>query len=68
MLKPAIAKLLLENDSAYSLVIAVAKRSRDIAAEALEDKVILEDKPVNIAIDEFGEHKYRVVEGHEKEE
>ena len=68
MLKPAIAKLLMENESAYSLVMAVAKRSRDIAADALEDKVILEDKPVNIAIDEFGVHKYRVVEGHEKEE
>ncbi|MEA5051109.1 MAG: DNA-directed RNA polymerase subunit omega [Oscillospiraceae bacterium] len=64
MLKPAIAKLLNENESAYSLVIAIAKRSRDIAAEAQEDKVILDDKPVNMAIDEFGAHKYRVVKGH----
>ncbi len=63
MLKPAIAKLLNESDSVYSLVIAIAKRSRDIAADALEDRTILEDKPVSIAIDEFGEHKYRIVEG-----
>ncbi len=62
MLKPQIAQLLTESKSPYSLVVAIAKRSRDIAEEALEDKRILEDKPVNIAIDEFGAHKFRVVE------
>ncbi len=62
MLKPEISRLLEENENAYSLVIAIAKRSRDIAENALEEKIILEDKPVNMAIDEFGAHKYRVVE------
>lgn len=68
MLKPEIGKLLDECDSAYSLVIAVAKRSRDIADEALEEKIHLEDKAVNIAIDEFGANKLRVVEGHSEKD
>lgn len=63
MLKPEIGQLLEECESAYSLVIAVAKRSRDIANRAQEQRIRLEDKPVNIAIDEFGSHKLRVVEG-----
>lgn len=65
MLKPEIAQLLDECDSVYSLVIAVAKRSRDIADEVLEEHLHLDDKPVNIAIDEFGAHRLRIVEGRE---
>ncbi len=68
MLKPEIGKLLDECESAYSLVIAIAKRSRDIANRALEEKEILRDKPVNMAIDEFGSHKLRVVEGYDDSE
>ena len=64
MLKSEIAQLLNECESVYSLVIAIAKRSRDVANDALEDKVILNDKPVNIAIDEFGSHRLKVVEGY----
>ncbi len=63
MLKPAIGQLLEECESTYSLVIAIAKRSRDISEKALEDKVILDDKAVNLAIDEFGAHKLKIVEG-----
>jgi len=61
-MKPEIPRLIEESESAYSLVIAIAKRSRDIAEQAMEDKVILQDKTVNMAIDEFGAHKLRVVE------
>ena len=68
MLKPQIAQLLSECKSPYSLVVAVARRSRDIAAKALEDKMVLDEKPVNIAIDEFGAHKYRAVEHNAQEE
>lgn len=63
MLKPEIGQLLEECESVYSLVIAIAKRSRDIANDALQDRIVLNDKAVNIAIDEFGAHKLRVVEG-----
>ena len=62
MLKPEINKLLNECDSAYSLVIAVAKRSRDLAAMVEEGRITLDDKPVNVAITEFGSHKLRVVD------
>ena len=66
MLKPEIGQLLNDCESVYSLVIAIAKRSRDVANDALEDKIVLQDKPVNIAIDEFGSHKLKVVEGYVK--
>ena len=62
-MKPEIPRLIEESESTYSLVIAIAKRSRDIAEQAMEDKVILQDKAVNMAIDEFGAHKLCVVEG-----
>ncbi len=68
MLKPQIAQLLNECDSPYSLVVTIAKRSRDIAQEALDNKVILEDKPVNMAIDEFGDHKFKIVEHYSEKE
>lgn len=64
MLKHEIGKLLENCESSYSLVIAVAKRSRDIANDAVERKELLNDKAVSIAIDEFAAHKLRVVEGH----
>ncbi len=60
MLKPAIGQLLAETDSSYSLVIAIAKRARDIVKKSEESGVALDEKPVSMAIDEFGEHKYKV--------
>ncbi len=63
MLKPGIGQLLNESDSVYSLVVAIARRSRDISAEAQERHEKLADKAVNIAIDEFAEHRLRVVNG-----
>jgi len=62
MIKREIGQLLEECESVYSLVIAVAKRSRDISNSTY--KKPLDDNPVNIAIDEFGSHKLRVVEGY----
>lgn len=60
MLKPAIGQLLSETDSSYSLVIAIAKRARDIVKKSEEEGKSLDDKPVNIAIDEFGAHRFKV--------
>ena len=60
MIKREIGQLLEECESVYSLVIAVAKRSRDISNSSF--KKPLNDNPVNVAIDEFGSHKLRVVE------
>ncbi len=60
MLKPQISQLLNENESAYALVVAVARRSRDIAEAASDGQYELYDKPINIAIDEFGDHRFTV--------
>lgn len=62
MVRPELQDLLENNDSVFSLVIAVAKRSRDIAEKAQDDHVELSDKPVNIAVDELIDEKIRVVE------
>ncbi len=60
MLKPEIGQLINETDAVYGLVVAVAKRARDIADQAEEDNIELSDKPINIAIDEFGSHKLKL--------
>jgi len=57
-----IQNLIDSNDSVFSLVIAVAKRSRDIAEKAQEDRAELNDKPVNIALREIMNGKIRVVD------
>lgn len=50
---------ILKNDeSNYSLVIAVAKRARTISEDAVENGEILIEKPVQIAIEEFARGKY----------
>ena len=61
MLKPEIGQLINENDAVYGLVVAVAKRARDIADKAEEEHLDLADKPINIAIDEFGDHKLKLI-------
>ena len=48
--------------SRYALVIAVAKRAREITDDANDKGIILEEKPVNIAIQEFIDGKFDVME------
>lgn len=62
MLRPAISQILKDNESYYALVIAVAKRARDIVEEAEEQKEDLIIKPVKLAVDEFAKGKCRMVE------
>ncbi len=62
MLRPAIVQILKNNESYYSLVLAVAKRARDITDEANEKSIILNEKPVKTAVDEFAANEYRFVE------
>ena len=40
MLRPAVVEILKNNESYYSLVIAVAKRAREITDEAFEKEVL----------------------------
>lgn len=62
MLRPAITQLISESDSCYSLVIGVAKRAREIANDLLEEKKILEEKPVKTSVEELASGKYKIIE------
>ena len=60
MLKPSAAELMKAKkiDSKYTLVIATAKRAREISSK--KDNVFVEcksDKPVSIAVNEIAENK-----------
>jgi len=58
MLFPSLESLIKGGRSRYSLVIAVARRAREIVEDAENKGVKLEDKPVNIAVHELSEGKY----------
>lgn len=71
MLKPAASEILKENQSYYSLVIAVAKRAREIADEMAEKKELnpknnsMPLKPVDMAVNEFYTGESVIVEAAE---
>lgn len=62
MFNPDLTNVLEKYESRYSLVVATAKRAREIAAEAKEDGVILEEKPVSLALDEIIAGAINIVE------
>ncbi len=62
MLRPAVCQILKNNESYYSLVIAVAKRAREITDEASKNEKVLEEKPVKTAVDEFAAGEYKIIE------
>ena len=57
MLYPPVADLLKNVDSRYLLVNVVARRAREIAAEADEMQEELSEKPVTLAIWEVADGK-----------
>ena len=62
MKRASLDDMLTGKESRYALVIGVAKRAREIADEFKEEGVITEDKPVLLAIDDFKNHKYNILE------
>ena len=62
MLRPAAIQILKNNESYYSLVVAVAKRAREITDEASKNEKVLEEKPVKTAVDEFAAGEYKIIE------
>lgn len=62
MLKPSADLIIPPEQSRYSLVVAVAKRARQIASEAEMRGEILVEKPVDLAVQDFANHRYKVVE------
>lgn len=61
MLRPAVNQIISKNESCYSLVIAVAKRAREISDELAKDKLTLEEKPVKTAVEELASGKCKIV-------
>ena len=61
MLRPAVNQIISKNESCYSLVIAVAKRAREISTELYEKGETLEEKPVKTAVEELASGKCRIV-------
>ncbi len=65
MFNPDLRNVLKNKTSRYSLVTAVAKRAREISADAQEEGEILTEKPVSLALDEIISGKIQVVEPEE---
>ena len=62
MLKPSADLIIDPKQSRYSLVVGVAKRARQIVEEAEKAGEILVEKPVDLAVHDFMEGKYRLIE------
>ena len=62
MLEPPMKNLLDKVPSRYELVNVVACRAREIATEAEEAGIPLEDKPVSIAIREIANGELQIEE------
>ena len=62
MFRPSVDDMMSGKKSRYALVIGVAKRAREIADEIGNMDFNETEKPVNLAIKDFKEHKYEILE------
>ncbi|MDD6033735.1 MAG: DNA-directed RNA polymerase subunit omega [Oscillospiraceae bacterium] len=62
MHRPSVPELLKPGQSYYSLVVAVAKRAREIAQDADDNHTILLEKPVQLAVEDFAKGRCKLVE------
>lgn len=60
MLRPMLTQIKREDQSTYSFVYAVAKRAREIAENMENDPDMPEEKPVDVAVNEFATGKVRM--------
>ena len=60
--RPSVDDIFAGKVSKYALAIAVAKRAREITEESQTDKTKNYDKPVIVAVEEFKNHKYVILE------
>ena len=60
MVKPSVAELLEKIDDRYSLVIATAKRARQIASGSEKLTDVDEESPVTLAANEIAEEKVQI--------
>ena len=57
MVKPSVSELLTKANNRYELVIATARRARQIAAGAEPKTDVKEESPVTLAANEIAEGK-----------
>lgn len=62
---PSLRHVLTNHLSRYSLVIATAKRAREISETAEENGDILIEKPVSLALTEIVDGKIKIIEPEE---
>ena len=67
MLKPSANIIKTPHMNQYSLVIAVAKRARQISEQAENEGAKLVEKPVDLAVQDFVQDRYRSIEPKEIE-
>lgn len=65
MLNPDLRELLKDKTSRYSLVIAVAKRARDVSEDPILSEKCGTEKPVSYALDEFLDGELTICEPEE---
>lgn len=62
MKRVSLDDMLKGKESRYALVIGVAKRAREIAQGFKDENIITDEKPVLLAIEDFKNHKYNILE------
>lgn len=62
---PDLSSVLKDRTSRYSLVIATAKRARAISDKAIDEGEFIIEKPVSLALNEFLNGDYVLVEPEE---
>ncbi len=65
MFNPDLRGVLKNHLSRYSLVTATAKRAREISEAAEENKEIMTEKPVSVALEEILDGKFTIIEPEE---
>lgn len=62
MIRPSIDDMIANRTTRYALVVAVAKRARQISSEFEDEGIVTDKKPVLMAIDDFKHHRYSILE------
>lgn len=58
---PSVNDLVRNHENCYSFVAAIAKRARHISEKANDESIMLDEKPVKIAIKEYENGKFTVL-------
>lgn len=62
MKKILVDEMLNGRANKYPLAVAVAKRAREITEKIILEGQVVEEKAVNMAVEDFRNHKYSIIE------